>query len=172
MDKALFIGCLLPSLIVIYTDLRYRKIFNWVTYPIFLCGIGYALYTNSIGDALTGAAYAFVVFVICGLLAGIGGGDIKLATALGAWFGFHQTLYIVMIGCLLGAIWGIYKLYRLGKLKPRIKNLIGGIWLRVRYGVRGAIVLPQLPEDGTIPLEAVPFGVPLVMAAWIVAILA
>lgn len=170
MEISLFVGCLLPSLSVIYTDLKYRKIYNYLTYPLFLAGIGYALYANTIIDALAGATFAFIVFMICGLMAGIGGGDIKLATALGAWFGFSHILYVVLIGCLLGAVWGMYKLYRLGKLTPRLKVLFNGICLKVKYGTRGAIVLPQLPDDDTIPLEAVPFGVPLVIAAWVVAI--
>ncbi len=168
--EAVFIGCLLPSLSVIYTDLRYRKIYNWLTYPLFLTGIGYALYTNTIMDALAGSAFAFVVFMVCGLMAGIGGGDIKLATGLGAWFGFN-ILYVTLIGCLLGAVWGMYNLYQLGTLKPRLKLLLTGIWVRVVYGAKGAIVLPKLPEDDTIPPEAVPFGVPLVIAAWVVAIM-
>ncbi|KUG05233.1 putative prepilin peptidase transmembrane protein [hydrocarbon metagenome] len=168
--EALFIGCLLPSLSVIYTDLRYRKIYNWLTVPLFLTGIGYALYTNTIIDALAGSAFAFVVFIICGLMAGIGGGDIKFATGLGAWFGFINILYVTLIGCLLGAVWGIYNLYRLGILMPRLKVLFTGIWLKAIYGAKGVIILPQLPDDDTIPAEAVPFGVPLVIAAWIVAI--
>lgn len=169
METALLVGCLIPSLSAIYTDLKYRKIYNKLTYPLFLAGIGYALYTNTLMTALAGAAFAFVVFVVCGFMAGIGGGDIKLATALGAWIGFPSILYVMAIGCFLGAVWGIYRLHRYKKLASRMRILFRGLWLRFWYGAKGTIIIPQLPEDGTIPPEAVPFGVPLVMAAWIVA---
>lgn len=171
METTLLVGCLIPSLSVIYTDLKYHKIYNWITVPLFLAGIGYALYTNTITNALTGALFAFAVFMLCGLMLGIGGGDIKLATALGAWFGFPQILYVILIGSIMGVVWGACKLYRLGRLKARIKALLQGIWLRVWYRVKGTIVLPQLPQDGTIHPEAIPFGVPLVIAAWFVAVL-
>jgi len=81
------LGCLIPATVCGYTDIKRGLIYNKVTLPMIAAGICYSIYTSQIKEALLGLALGFFILLICGLMGGVGGGDVKLAAALGAWFG-------------------------------------------------------------------------------------
>lgn len=168
---AMLAGCLLPLLYVAYTDCRYYLIYDKATYAIALAGVVAAVYDGRLGEAVAGAALGFgVVYVFC-LMKGAGGGDLKLATALGLWFGPYQMPFIFLAASILGVPWGLYKKARAGeKLGVWAKTFFRGLYLRVFYGVPGAVPLPELPEDDDAPVPpgAIPFGACLAAAAWLV----
>ncbi|MGB9849128.1 MAG: A24 family peptidase [Moorellaceae bacterium] len=167
---AVLVGCLLPLVYVAYTDCRYYLIYDRATYAIALAGLVAAIYEGRLVDAVAGAVLGFgVVFVFC-LLKGAGGGDLKLATALGTWFGPYQMPFIFLAASLIGIPWGLYKKVRSGeKVGEWAKTFFRGIYLRAFYGTPGAIPLPELPEDddAPVPSEAIPFGACLAAAAWL-----
>lgn len=167
---AILAGCLVPCLVAAVTDLRKHMIYNEITLPIILAGLVAAIYTSRVPEALLGAAVAFGIIYLCCHLGGMGGGDLKLATGIGFWFGYPAILHILIAAALISIPWGILKLARLGKLKSWAENLLRGIYLRVVYGVRGAIPVTKLPEDDSEPLppEALPFGVCLAAGAWVI----
>jgi len=67
-------------------------------------GICYSIYTSQIKEALLGLALGFFILLICGLMGGVGGGDVKLAAALGAWFG-TDVLWVLLLGSFFCIIW-------------------------------------------------------------------
>lgn len=157
-------GCLLPSLIAAYTDARNYIVPDLVTLPILLAGLIEAMHGN-LANALFGVGFAFGVTLVCALMGGMGGGDVKLAAGLGIWFGFHAVQAVLVGAALLGVAWGLFRLARRGRLRGWVRTFFVGLYLRLG-GVKGAIPMGQLPEDGSVPQEAVPFGTCLALAAW------
>ena len=89
-------------LIAVLWDVRYRRIPNWLVFPLLVGGIGtstvaqgwHGLEQSALGILL--AAVAVGAFYCLG---GMGMGDVKLCAAVGAWIGPAQLgLALVMTG--------------------------------------------------------------------------
>lgn len=162
---ALMLGCLLPCAVIAWRDAKTYLIDDWLSLPIMLSGLVAAVYAQRVPEALLGAGFAFAVCFMCCWLGGMGGGDLKLATGLGMWFSYPGVSYVLAAGGLIAVVWGAYRLARLGKLRSWAVTFGRGLMLRA-WGVKGAVPMGQLPEDGSVPQEAVPFGTCLALAAW------
>lgn len=162
--------CLLPAAVCAAKDLRERIIPNKITIPMFAVGILYAVFTRNFSDALCGALLAGGTILVCVLMGGAGGGDFKLAAALGAWFGFWNSFWVILIACAVGTAWGFRRLAKEGKLKSRLLLFLQGIFYEAVYGMKGILTLPKLPEDpkAPVPSEAIPFGFCLAVGVWLV----
>ena len=156
-----------PGSILAYTDAKYRMLYNKITIPLFFLGLMYSIWQGNIKSALLGSGIAFGIMFICALMGGISGGDVKLAAGLGIWFGYPNVIYIIIISCFIGFIWGSIKLYKQGVFKQRMSIFFKGLYLRIVYGNKGAIVLPKLPEEG-VPEDSIPYGTFMVLAAWLI----
>lgn len=143
-----------------YTDATKRDLYDYVTIPVFLLGMGYSIYTGALANILTAAViFAFLFFMA--LKGGIAGGDVKFTAALAIWFGCPAIIYVMGLGALLGFIWGAIGLIKKRSFAKRMVIFFRGVLLKVLYK---ADAIPQydLSED------SVPFGTFLVIAAWIV----
>jgi leader peptidase (prepilin peptidase)/N-methyltransferase len=70
---------------------------------------------------------------------GLGLGDVKLAAAAGAWIGWQQLPYVVLIACAVGLVWAGVATIRRGAaaLQDRIPfgvALCAGLWIVWLYG--------------------------------------
>lgn len=107
-----------------YTDLRWRRIFNWITYPVFCLAAAIALLatvcqqvaidssplgTLSLSGFLAGAMGCGLVMLIPYNMSGGGAGDVKLAMALGGLMGFHLAFWAIAAGYLLAASWLLFR---------------------------------------------------------------
>ena len=96
-------------LIAAFTDLRSRQIGNWLTggialaAPLFWWASGQALWPDV---ALQLGVTAVTFAVLAGLFAirAMGGGDVKLLTALALWIEPVQFIRLVVIMALLGGV--------------------------------------------------------------------
>lgn len=108
---------LLVALLVasVVDDLRRRRISNWLTLPALVVALALALLvggwggvTHGLAGALTGAAVAGGLFVVLWLTTGgIGGGDAKLMTAVGALVGFPAALGVLLFVSVAGGVQGV-----------------------------------------------------------------
>ncbi|MCR4441885.1 MAG: A24 family peptidase [Peptococcaceae bacterium] len=167
-----FFGCIAPALAIACVDVKKQIIPDKITCPMIALGLLYALATGKIMDALAGAAICFGLFFFVGLLGGVGGGDLKFATALGTWFGFYGSLTVIFLASVLGLAWGVVKMLRargLGETLGWFKGTLFGFWLMAR-GQRDNPFLPRLPEDDDEPAPdtALPFGAFLAAAVLLV----
>lgn len=103
-----------PTLIALsiatFTDLRSRRIPNWLVIPFLAAGMvtstclhGWTGTARSVGGMLLGA-------LICGLLGWMGGmgmGDVKLCAAIGAWIGPGQLIIALILTGLIGGAMAI-----------------------------------------------------------------
>lgn len=117
-----------PTLIVLtvatITDLRSRRIPNWLVFPFWLAGMvvqGVLFGWHGIGHSLAGAGLAILIFGVFFLLGGMGAGDIKLCAAVGAWIGPAQLLIALVLtglaGGLMVVIWAVLGGFLLDLLK-------------------------------------------------------
>ncbi len=87
------------------TDLRARRIPNWLTFSMVLAGLAQSLlplrtvgFTTSLLGFLTGFGLTFILFA----LGAVGGGDVKLLAGVGAWLGPGPTLAVFAIEAIVG----------------------------------------------------------------------
>lgn len=100
-----------PTVIVLavatYTDLRTRRIPNWLVAPFLVSGIvvsGWAHGWHGIGQSLAGLGIGALLFGILGLMGGMGMGDVKLCAAIGAWIGPSQLIVAIVLTGMAGGI--------------------------------------------------------------------
>lgn len=93
-------------LIATFTDIKYRKIKNYVTYPMALLGLLFNFCYFGIGSILPSLIAGLVAGLMLMFAPGLkaGGGDIKLVTACGVWLGdttlaLYTMLTAVVIVC-------------------------------------------------------------------------
>jgi leader peptidase (prepilin peptidase)/N-methyltransferase len=103
---------LLSALIVIsFIDYKYMIIPNVITYSGILIGLFSAIIFNyiSIFSSLLGIVIPALILLVIALIfkGGMGMGDVKLASMLGAFLGTTYTLAGIFIGSLLGSIIGL-----------------------------------------------------------------
>jgi leader peptidase (prepilin peptidase)/N-methyltransferase len=103
---------LLSALIVIsFIDYKYMIIPNVITYSGIIIGLLSAIFFDyiSIFSSLLGIVIPALILLVIALIfkGGMGMGDVKLASMLGAFLGTTYTLAGIFIGSLLGSIIGL-----------------------------------------------------------------
>ncbi|MFZ0302231.1 MAG: prepilin peptidase [Terracidiphilus sp.] len=100
-----------PAVVVLsvatITDLRDRRIPNWLVFPYWLAGIvvqGVLFGWHGIWQSLAGAGLAVGIFGALFLLGGMGAGDVKLCAAVGAWIGPAQMVFALIFTALAGGV--------------------------------------------------------------------
>ena len=86
---------LLIAALCAFTDARWGKVYNVVTYPAALLGIGLSFYVAPPAPAMSvlGLAAGLLFFGLLRKISGMGAGDVKLMAALGALKGLPFLLY-------------------------------------------------------------------------------
>lgn len=109
------------ALVAAITDLCWKKIYNWTTYPGIVTGfIVSAVGPQGIGweDSLLGIVGCGLIMVCSLLCFEIGAGDVKLITMLAAFLGWYQGLECMLWTFVLGAILALSTLvWKFGVLK-------------------------------------------------------
>jgi prepilin peptidase CpaA len=106
LSDARLLWAIAGSVPAVICDLRQRRIPNSVCAALFAGGLLMStleLGLKGFGTGLLGAVAGFAVFLVFYLLGGMGGGDIKLMAAYGAFLGFHGILLASLITALAGA---------------------------------------------------------------------
>jgi prepilin peptidase CpaA len=126
-----------PTLAVLgvatFTDLRSRRIPNWLVLPFLLAGLGVSVWVggwHGLGQSLLGVAEGAVLFGFLCWMGGMGMGDVKLAAAIGAWIGPAQLLFAIVVTGIAGGVmavaWALAGGF-LGELFHNTGNLLTGI---------------------------------------------
>jgi prepilin peptidase CpaA len=100
-----------PTLTVLavatFTDLRSRRIPNWLVLPFMVSGVaisGWLHGWHGIGQSLSGLALGGLLFGILCFLGGMGMGDVKLCAAVGAWIGPSQLVVALVVTGIAGGV--------------------------------------------------------------------
>ena len=92
------------------SDLFYKKIPNWLTFPSLVCGIFFQLIlggSDGLFSSLQGIAIGFVLTFILYLAGGLGAGDVKLMAAIGAFLGPKEIFLAFIFSSLLSGVYAI-----------------------------------------------------------------
>ena len=90
-----------------FSDIRTRKIPNWITVPGAVMGFSLNTYYEGVGGgmwSLAGACLGFGIFIAFYIAGGMGAGDVKLFSAVGALTGPRALVVVFVFTALLGGI--------------------------------------------------------------------
>jgi prepilin peptidase CpaA len=151
------------------TDVRLRKVPNWLTGAAVAAGLlahSFAPGGQGLAGAALGVVVGLAVFFPFFALGGMGGGDVKLMAALGAWVGASTIVWTALYGAVAGGVLGLAVGLAHGYLRQAFSN-IGGLFLF--WSAQGVRPMPALTlEHGHGPRlpYALPIFVGLVAALW------
>lgn len=153
ISYGLLIALAIALLFAAFTDLKRRQIDNWLNAaialgaPVFWWSAGLSLWPD-VAIQLGVATAAFAVFAGLFALRMMGGGDVKLLTALALWITPYHFMQLLLVMALAGgaltivmAAWHVMRRER-DKLKIPygVAIAFGGLWvLAVNYLPGGAI---------------------------------
>jgi prepilin peptidase CpaA len=100
-----------PTLTVLavatFTDLRSRRIPNWLVLPFMVAGVaisGWLHGWHGIGQSLAGLGLGALLLGALFLMGGMGMGDVKLCAAIGAWIGPSQLMIALVLTAMAGGV--------------------------------------------------------------------
>ena len=121
------LSALAVTIVAAFIDLRTRTIPNPLTWSVFAIGIAAHAWQAQVPGALTAllcAAVCALPFLPAVLAGGMGGGDLKLALALGALLGNLQaTLTLLIVTVSSGAALAFIAAARQGRLRETLRRL-------------------------------------------------
>jgi prepilin peptidase CpaA len=136
-------------------DARWRKIPKAFATAGILAGLGFHIYTGGFLSSLAACLIAFAVGVTFFQLGAIGGGDVKLITALAAMLGLRQWLLAMEIAIFVAAAMALVQAVRRGLLRQTLVNVKETMqWVMAR----GVQAHPVINASNSAMLRA-PFGV-------------
>jgi prepilin peptidase CpaA len=146
------VGCL--------TDLRTRRIPNVLTLGAAVAAFGFELVHggwSGLGWSAAGWLVGVALFLPFFVLRGIGGGDVKLLAALGAWLGPGPTLWLALYSSLAGGVLALVVALASGYTKQAFVNVWG---LLTFWRVAGLRPHPGLTLDSA-AAPRLPYAVPI-----------
>jgi len=155
---------LVVAAIACLTDLRTRRIPNVLTFGSAAGACGFHLADRGIGGlgwAAAGWLVAGLMFLPLFALRGLGGGDVKLLAALGAWVGPGAAVWLAIWSAVAGGplaiavalsrgylgrallnVWGILTFWRVAGLRPHpALTLESAVGPRLPYSIPIAVGL-------------------------------
>lgn len=124
----------LVVLVALYSDLRWRRVFNFITLPVMLTG----LVLHTVDGGLAGLVFSLkglgvglgMLVFIAFLGKAMGGGDLKLFMAIGTLQGPGMLLWIICYSALAGGIIALLIAIIKGIAKESVRNVFFSIYER------------------------------------------
>jgi prepilin peptidase CpaA len=152
-------GAVLLSLIAAATDLRSRRIPNWLTVPGLVVGIAANTALSGwsgLKASLLGAAVGLALLLPFVLLRSLGAGDWKLAGALGAFTGPSILMDLLLGSVLVAGVMAMALVIYKRRTRATIRNIGHILVSLVTFRLPGERVSLDNPES-----LKVPYGVAL-----------
>lgn len=146
------------------TDWRTRRIPNALTFGGAAVGLAYALATGG-GDgavrSLAGFGLGLLIFLPLFVVRALGGGDVKLLAALGAWLGPSLIGWVAVYGGIAGGVLAVPWLAWRGRLRQTLVN----VWsLLTHWRVSGWTPHPVVTLDNPDAVR-MPYALPIALGA-------
>src|SRR5215472_9145477 len=116
-----------------FTDLRSRRIPNWLVLPFLAAGFGVSAWLHGwygLTHSLAGFSLGAAIFGVLFFLGGMGMGDVKLCAAIGAWIGPSQLVIALVVtglaGGVMAVVWAASRGF-LGSLFAGSADLVFGV---------------------------------------------
>ena len=170
MISATYIAAFATAAVACATDLRTRRIPNWLTFGGAAAALLFHLWTAGSAGLLSSASGWLVgvaLFMPFFALRGLGGGDVKLLGTLGAWLGPRTILYVAFHTAMAGGALAIIVAIHAGYLRTAFKNIGALLALWCTTGITPVDGLTL--SDRTAPklAYAVPIFAGLMVTLWL-----
>jgi prepilin peptidase CpaA len=140
------------------TDLRARRVPNWLVVPFLLGGVLFSSWHGGIGGLITslrGVGLAVIVTGALCYLRGLGMGDLKLFAAIGSWVGPDQLATALVVTAIVGGLMAVIWATASGTLQKSLDgagDLIDGLFRKgfkphrdLQLGNPAAQKIPYVP---------------------------
>ena len=102
---------IVAACIGVITDIRSRRLPNWLTFPLIVSGLIYGTLglpgSTGLSGALLGVVVAGAPFFILWLIGGGAAADAKMMMGLGAWVGPYGGMYLLLAVAIAGGVLAI-----------------------------------------------------------------
>ena len=145
--------------VAVSVDVRFRRIPNKLTLPLWVAGIMVGLFQNGLnglGESLGGMAIAGLPFFLLFMVSGTGAGDAKMMFAIGAWLGIRDAFIATVAVGVAGGILSLFYAMGHGRLMITLMNTA---WMTVTLPLvvlgpgRWQDRLKLVPPSGDGPLK-------------------
>lgn len=147
------------TLVAAVSDLRTRKIPNWMTVPMCVAGLIYQgcfFQWSGLGSGLLGFLAGFGILFVLWMIGSAGGGDVKLMGALGPWLGGLLTLKVLFVSVIFVTV-GTFGIVIFGLLANGFRKT------KEQYVKTG---VARENVDQRQKRRVMAFAVPVALAAW------
>ncbi len=96
-------------------DWRFRRIPNWLTFSMIFAGLFLQTFSDGpdgFKNSILGLCLGLFLLYIPFLLGGVGGGDVKLLGALGAFLGPFSLVHVFLASAVIGGIFSLMEIAR------------------------------------------------------------
>ncbi len=164
VEKCFLIGAVLVALAGAAIDVRSARIPNWLTYSSLLTALVLRVALLGLSGLKSGAIGMLVaggLFLLLFLLGGMGGGDMKLMAAVGAWVGSTQVMTLILAAGLAGGVLAIGRIIFRNVMSQTLRNTMQLIYYRLTSGLHPHPEL-NVQSPGS---QRVPFGLAIAVGA-------
>lgn len=169
MKPVILAGAVLLSVVAGWTDLRSRRIPNWVTVPGLLAGLAANTVLSGWGGlktSLLGAAVGLALLLPFVLLRSLGAGDWKLAGSLGAFAGPGILMDLLLGSVFVAGVMAVALVIYKGRVRQTLSNSGHILISLVTFRLPGSRVSLDNPDS-----LKVPYGVALALTVVLYGIL-
>jgi prepilin peptidase CpaA len=164
LEKYFMICAVLVALGGAVSDIRSARIPNRLTYSALLAALSLRFALLGLSGLKSGAVGMFVaggLFCVLFVLGAMGGGDMKLMAAVGAWVGSTQVMTLILAAALAGGVLAIGRIIFTKRVGQTLRNIMRLICYRLTSGLQPH---PELNVQ-SLGSQRVPFGVAIAVGA-------
>lgn len=150
------------AVLVIYYDVRYRRIPNAFVIATLLAGISVNLIIGGINgglNSLGGCLFAFILMFMLHIFGAMGAGDVKLFAAIGSVIGAPLVLPTFLVVVITGGVLAVISILRSGVFRTTMHRV-----LQILVGLLPGWPMPKF----TVPADrrlTIPYGVAITIGA-------
>jgi prepilin peptidase CpaA len=164
VDKYFLIGAVLVALAGAVVDVRGARIPNRLTYTALVTALllrAALLGESGLKSGATGMLISGGLFLLLFALGAMGGGDMKLMAAVGAWVGSTQVLTLILASAIAGGVLAVGRMIFGNTVGPTLRNTMHLIHYLLASGLQPHPEL-NVQSSGS---QRVPFGVAIAVGA-------
>jgi prepilin peptidase CpaA len=159
LNRAILACAVLLSVAAACTDLRWRRIPNWLTVPGFLLGLALNVAHGGwpgLKTSLLGAGLGLLLLFPFVVLRSLGAGDWKLSGAVGSFLGPGVLIDVLLASVFVAGVMAVALVIYKGRVRETMRNLKHLVGSLATFRMPG----PELTLDSPRSLK-VPYGVAL-----------
>lgn len=162
MNGYLNLGVVLVTAIGAFTDFRSARLPNSLTYSALAMALllrGALMGWPGLKSGAIGIAIAGGLFCVLFAMGAMGGGDMKMMAAVGAWVGSAHVVTVIVVIALAGGVLALISTILNGHLLRTLRNIVQLVMYRLSSGLQ-----PHPEMNVQVPSSArIPFGVAIAM---------